>query len=133
MHENLKSNIEKAGINNSVNLKAYVNDSESVDQTAAWSYSQVPTPRQNVKLFDKMNNFEKEKFPLEVLRKMKELDREKDSFSQQGKVYDRLYMNSVLKPLVQEEKALLVKDLEANRWVKTVINEGNLLCRHIVI
>ena len=49
------------------------------------------------------------------MKKLRRLDKEKDKFAYSKSVYDRLYKESTLKPLVMAEKELVIKDLEANK------------------
>ena len=85
------------------------------------------TDKQSVQLYDNLELFSRESFPLEVMKKLRRLDKEKDKFAYSKSVYDRLYKESTLKPLVMAEKELVIKDLEANKRLQQIINDGNIL------
>lgn len=130
LFDNLSLNTAKAGLDTCEALKSVATETDSTLQTQR----SQPGPRaahklQHVKAYDDLGRFEREKFPTEVLRKLKQLDKEKSALSQGRLVHDRLYADSVLQPIVKEEKQMIIQELESSRRTKALVNEGNVLRR----
>lgn len=122
LHINLEANMEYAGLDNCDFANTLMTQT---DMTTTPEMTQ----KQTVRLFDNLEVFNRENYPIELMTKMKRLEKEKDRFSMDGTVFDRLYKNSVLKSLVEEEKELVMKDLETNKWLKQHIKDYSVLCK----
>jgi hypothetical protein len=118
----MHTNVEYAGIDNCDFLNTFMTQTDSTRQPDL-------TQKQTVRMFDNLELFSRGNYPLEMMNKMKRLEKEKDRFSMDNSVFDRLYKNSLLKPLVGEEKELVMKDLESNKWVKQQMKHTSVLCR----
>lgn len=129
LYQNMVTNLEDAGLENCEFAQTF--------SSAQGSTIDGPRPsasnKQNVRLYDNMELFKREQFPDEVIRKMKRLDKEREQLTKNGTVFDRLYKDSILKPLVDEEKQKLVRDHETNQWVRELLHEGRVLCRFLMI
>ena len=128
LFDNLAHNASKVGLDNFELLKSPAPDADSTLQTQpSHSHPRAGQKLQHVKVYDDMGRFERDKLPVEVLRKLKQLDKEKNAFAQGKLVHDRLYTNSVLKPIVAEEKKAILQELEATQRTKARLNEANVL------
>lgn len=134
LFDNLSQNASKVTLDNFELLKSAATETDSTLQTQrSHSHARGGKKLQHVKAYDDMGRFEREKVPAEVLRRLKQLDKEKNAFSQGKLVHDRLYTNSVLKPIVTEEKKAILQELEATQRTQARINEANVLrslCSH---
>lgn len=92
------------------------------------STSNPQKPPGDPKRFDNLESFHREDFPRELMRRFKRLDREKELFSRDHLVFNRLYNESVIQPIVQEEKEAMVRNLENARRVNEMVNDGSVLC-----
>lgn len=128
LFDNLSQNASKVGLDNFEQLKSVATETDSTLQTQRSHSNARPGQKlQHVKAYDDMGRFERDKFPTEVLRLLKQLDKEKNAFAQGKLVHDRLYANSVLKPIVNEEKKIILQDLQATQRAKALLNETNVL------
>jgi hypothetical protein len=119
---NMHGNLEYAGLDNCDFMNTFMTQTTSTRPPDL-------TQKQTVRMFDNLELFNRGNYPLELMTKMKRLEKEKDRFSMDNSVFDRLYKNSVLKPLVGEEKELVMKDLQSNKWIKQQTNNTSVLCR----
>lgn len=121
---NMFSNLEYAGIDNCDFMNTFMTQTTSTKNPEM-------SQKQTVRMFDNLDLFNRGDYPLDLMMKIKRLEKEKDRFSMNRSVFDRLYKNSVLKPLVGEEKELVMKDLESNKWVKNQVRATSTLCKPI--
>lgn len=129
LYQNMMRNLEAAGIENCEFAQTF----SSANSTVVEGSRPTGSDKLKVRLFDNMELFKREHFPDDVIRKMKRLDKERDTLAKTGSVFDRLYRDSILKPLVDQEKQKLVKDHETNQWVRELLHEGRVLCSSCII
>lgn len=123
---NMMTNIDVASLENTEFMKTFTT---ATDMAYQMGHGTGLSNKQTVRMFDNLELFNREDYPVETTNKLRRLEKEKDKFSMEGTVFDRLYRDSVLKTVVNEEKQLIVKELENSKRMKELLSDGSVLCK----
>lgn len=129
LKSNMMANIEYAGLENADFMKTFTT---ATDMSYQMGRGTSMTNKQTVRMYDNLELFNREDYPVETTNKLRRIEKEKDMFAMEGTVFDRLYKDSVLKSVVSEEKQIILRELENNKRMKEMLSDGSVLCKLVI-